>query len=102
MLKENNLEYKLAAQASASLKKIVDALARASSLYFGQGQNHPLSSIKRFWIDHQLNTSVRANTARGRLAMPWSVAAHRHGEQLVSWYAHRNQSIEDRECLRGG
>lgn len=34
--------------------------------------------------------------------MPWPIATHRHGEQLVSWYAHRHQSIEDRECLRGG
>jgi len=61
-----------------------------------------LSSIKRLGIDHQFDTSVRANAVRGRLAMPWPIATHRHGEQLVSWYAHRHQSIEDRECLRGG
>jgi len=34
--------------------------------------------------------------------MPWPIAAHRHGKQLVSWHPHRDQSIENGECLCGG
>ena len=69
--------------------------------YLGLVQDQPLSSVERFWVDHQFDTPVRANAPRGRLAMPWSIAAQCHGEQLISWHAHRDQSIENGECLSG-
>ena len=51
---ENGLEYKLAAQASAFLKKLLDALARASSLYLGSIKYQPPKSPKSPLLSLQL------------------------------------------------